>query len=115
MTYEAHQIVPRLEQIIEAGKARLLSGDINGLEPINHLLEEALPTLKGARMDADSLAQLKSRTAEAAKLIEAAHRGLRSAITRRDALRAGSGSFSTYTGQGERMKAAPQPSVERHS
>lgn len=99
-----------LESLLDATRAALLAGDLDGLAGLTRQLEAALA---GAALSPADLAALQLRASHNARLIAAASRGVRAARRRLAEVTACQG-LVTYDAAGRRdVVAAPALPVRR--
>jgi flagellar biosynthesis/type III secretory pathway chaperone len=106
-------VVAALEDLLEAERALVLTGDVGALEQLAGRKEALLAALAGAEVTPAALERLRLGLDRNARVLSAAGQGIRDAIERVRQL-ADPAPLVTYDGQGRRSEIeAPSPSVSR--
>ncbi len=115
MAHERNQTTRQLEQALNDARHGLLCGRLDHLAQNTLTVTECLDALSTTNPDAMAIHRIRTLARRNANLIEAAHRGLRLTMLRREALEAGPDGFGTYTATGDRRTNGPRNSYEHRS
>ena len=98
-----------VSELLDAEREALLKGDIEGLERLAQMREQALDELSQANPSDGALVRLHAKAERNRLLLLAAARGLKTVAERIKVLRQGNAGLRTYDQNGRRPATAARP------